>query len=77
MTVTLDEIRQLIGFQLGHPSVGENDRIVEDLGAESFDVLNIITALEERYRIAFGDDEVPGITTVTDLFRIVQGKLGV
>lgn len=74
MTVTLDDIRRLVGTQLGLDAVGGDDRIVEDLGAESFDVLNIVSALEERYDVELDDEEAAAIETVADLYRLVRKK---
>ena len=36
--VTLEEIKKLVGLQLGTRNVGEHDRLLEDLSAESADV---------------------------------------
>lgn len=36
----------LLAAQLGVSRVGESDRIVEDLWAESMDIVNIVAAVE-------------------------------
>jgi acyl carrier protein len=70
----MEEIRRLVARQLGVRKVGEDDRILEDLGAESLDVVNIIAAVEERYRVAIEEDELPDIRTVADLFECVRSR---
>lgn len=75
MTATLEEIQGMVGLQLGRRAVQAGDRIVEDLGAESVDVVNIIASVEDRYQIAIEEEELPEIVTVGDLHRCVLGKL--
>ena len=48
-TVNITDIKTLIGNQLGSNGISDDQRIVEDLGAESADVANIIAAVEDKY----------------------------
>jgi acyl carrier protein len=70
--VSLDEIKQLVSNQMGTGSVNDTDRIVEDLGAESSDVANIIAAVEDRYGIQVPEGAIKNITTVRDVYMAVQ-----
>jgi len=70
MTADAEVVIQLVAAQLGVSSVRESDRIVEDLGAESMDIVNIIAAVEERYAICFDEAELPDISTVGDLIAL-------
>lgn len=73
--VEADVVKELIAVQLGALSVDENDRIVEDLGAESMDIVNIIAAVEERYDIHIEESLLPDIATVGDLVGLVQRQV--
>ena len=73
--VEADVVKELIAVQLGAVSVDENDRIVEDLGAESMDIVNIIAAVEERYGIHIEESLLPDIATVGDLVDLVQRQV--
>ena len=53
MNATIDDIKRITALQLGIRAVGEHDRFMEDLGAESFDVLNIIIAIEQKFLAKF------------------------
>lgn len=75
MPVAMEQVRRMVSLQLGARAVRDEDRIVEDLGAESTDVVNIIATLEERYHVHITETEVARIRTVADLFRTVQSKL--
>jgi len=54
----MDEIKKLVGMQLGKRNVSENSRFVEDLGAESADVANIVATVEEKYGITIKEAEI-------------------
>ena len=73
-TVSIDEITRLVGMQLGKRNVNENDRLVEDLGAESADVANIVAIVEEKYGITIKEAEIATIFTPADLFAFVQTR---
>lgn len=75
MAVTIDDIQNLVAVQLGRNRAAAGDRIIEDLGAESLDVVNIIAAVEDRYRIRIEETELPDIQTVGDLFALVRDRV--
>ena len=72
MKVDLDAIAALVGRQLGVERVEPGDQLVEDLGAESADLLNLVAALEDGYGVTIEEEELPGLRTVRDLFERVQ-----
>ena len=73
--VTIEEISRLVGVQLGKRRVKADDRFLEDLGAESMDVVNIAGAIEDKYRIRIQESELAGIRTPSDLLRLIQKRL--
>jgi acyl carrier protein len=73
--VTIEDISTLVGVQLGKRGVKPDDRFLEDLGAESMDVVNIAAAVEDKYRIRINESEIGGIRTPSDLLRLVQERL--
>lgn len=75
MAVEANVVKELVAVQIGAVSVSESDRIVEDLGAESMDIVNIIAAVEERYAIRIEESLLPDIATVGDLVGLVQRLL--
>ena len=73
--VTIEDISTLVGVQLGKRRVKPDDRFLEDLGAESMDLVNIAGAVEDKYRIRINESEIGGIRTSSDLLRLVQRRL--
>lgn len=72
---SMDEIRKLVGLQLGLRRVDENDRFMEDLGAESADLANLIAAVEEKYQIEIKESEIAHILTPADLWDLVRQRV--
>ncbi len=69
------EILDLVALQLGARTVETGDRLVEELGAESADVLNLVATLEDRYGIEIDEEEIPGLATVADVRDLVRRRL--
>ena len=70
--ISMEDIQRLVALQLGIRLVAEDARLVEDLGAESADVANIVAAVEEKYHIVVKESEIAKIFTSTDLFELVR-----
>lgn len=49
--------------------------IVDDLGADSLDVVDMIMSLEEEFDIEIPDEDVEGIKTVGDMVKYIEGKI--
>ncbi len=71
-SVNLDDIKKIVATQLGTSKVNDTDRIVEDLGAESSDIANIIAAVEDKYKVSVSEDRIKSISTVRDVFMAIQ-----
>ena len=75
MSVTIEKIQRLVEGQLGIKGIQPGDRLLEELGAQSADVVNLISALEDQYDIDIEEDEIAELKTVNDLFTTVQKHL--
>ena len=73
--ILIEEINELVALQLGIPAVASQDRLMEDLGAESADVANIIAAVEEKYHIVVKESEIARIFTHADLLELVRKRV--
>ena len=76
-TARLEEkIKELIVKQLAVPrdQVLEDARIVEDLNADSLDIVEFIMACEEEFGIEIPDEEAERLKTVGDVFEYAKRK---
>lgn len=71
----LTEVARIIGLQLGIRGVRPQDRLLEDLGAESVDILNILLALEDRYGLVLNEGDLGYVRSVRELAGLVQDLL--
>jgi acyl carrier protein len=75
MPPSLDDIARLVSLQLGIRAVKGADRLVEDLGAESADLVNLVAAAEERYGVSLDETALARVHTVADLHALVTSQL--
>ncbi len=71
MLIALDEVCRTVGLVLGHRNPQPDDRLVEDLGSESIDLLNITVALEQKYGVSIDEAATAGVSTVRDLYDVL------
>ena len=76
MTVNVSDLKTLVGLQLGRPKIDENAHFVEELGAESADILNILLAVEDKYHVHIADDEMAEIRSTFELYNLVKRLKG-
>ena len=71
-----EEIRKAIAQQLNIPEerITEASRLIDDLKADSLDVVELVMGLEERYGIEIHDEDLPSIKTVGDIIRYIESK---
>ena len=67
------KVRSLVAEQLGVDAadVTPQASILDDLGADSLDVVELVMALEEHFDIEVPDEDVEELRTVADVERYV------
>lgn len=70
----LEKIQALLAEALNLPveKVTPDAKIVDDLGADSLDVVELLSQLEDEYGITIPDDEVESLVTVADVAAEVE-----
>jgi len=75
MKVDRAEVAAVIGATLGARQVRESDRLLEDLGLESADLLNLLTAIDDRFGVAIDELEALELRTVADLGDLIDRRV--
>ena len=67
------KVIEIIGEQLGiSASELDEDTVFADLGADSLDLFQIISALEEEFDIEFDNEEAENLKTVGDAIEYIK-----
>jgi len=71
---TAEKVKGIIVEQLGVPAedVKEGASFIEDLGADSLDIVELVMALEEEYDIEISDEDAEKILTVGDAVNYIK-----
>lgn len=69
----LAKVAELVSetLEIDESTVNESLRF-EDLGADSFDLLELVTAMEDEFGLTLDDDSLSEIATVADVVDAVQ-----
>ncbi len=72
--MTIDKIREMLANQLNVEAdkINEKSRIIEDLGADSLDMIEMLMALEEEFGITVPDEDAEKLKTVGDIAKYID-----
>jgi len=70
----IDDVKEVVVEQLSvnADEVKEDSKFVEDLGADSLDVVELVMALEEKFDIEIPDSDAESIATVGDAVKYIE-----
>lgn len=70
----LDKVKEIIIEQLGvsEDAVSNEASFIDDLGADSLDIVELIMALEEEFDIEIPDSDAEKIVTVGDVVEYIK-----
>ena len=70
----LEKIQEMLAEALNLPleKVTADAKIVDDLGADSLDVVELLSRLEEEYGIMIPDEDVENLVTVADVAAQIE-----
>ncbi|UCC66770.1 MAG: acyl carrier protein [Deltaproteobacteria bacterium] len=72
-----ERVKELIVQQLGvsESEVVPEAKFVDDLGADSLDLVELVMALEDEYGIEIPDEDAEKILTVGDALKYIQERI--
>ena len=76
MASIAERVKQIIVEQLGvdENQVEENASFVDDLGADSLDIVELVMAFEEAFELEIPDEDAEKIATVKDAITYIESK---
>jgi acyl carrier protein len=76
MAAVEQKVKQIIVEQLGvdENQVTNDASFVDDLGADSLDIVELVMAFEEAFDLEIPDEDAEKIGTVKDAIEYIEGK---
>lgn len=73
----LEKIRQIIAgiLNIDPEKVTADSTFIEDLGADSLDIFQVIMGIEEEFDIEVSPEEAEQVVTVEDAARLVRSAV--
>ncbi|MFL6723304.1 MAG: acyl carrier protein [Sphingomicrobium sp.] len=78
MSETADRVKKIVVEHLGVEAdkVTEEASFIDDLGADSLDIVELVMAFEEEFGVEIPDDAAEKITTVKDAIDYIDSNKG-
>ena len=76
MASIAERVKQIIVEQLSvdEAQVEDNASFVDDLGADSLDIVELVMAFEEAFELEIPDEDAEKIATVKDAVTYIENK---
>ena len=70
-------VKEIVVEQLGvvEDSVTSEASFIDDLGADSLDIVELIMALEEEFDLEIPDEEAEKIVTIDDVVKYIKDNI--
>ena len=70
----LEKIKKILGNQLGinEENIKMESTFVDDLAADSLDIVELVMAIEEEFGIEISDSDAEKIVTVGDVVKYIK-----
>ena len=74
--MTIDKVKEMLSNQLNVEAdkITKDSKIVEDLGADSLDMIEMLMAFEEEFGISIPDEQAMQMKTVKDIVELIDSK---
>lgn len=75
--MTIDTVKNIIAEQLDLDAddITMQASIMEDLGADSLDVVEILIAFEDEFDVKLPEEEVEKLKTVGDIVKYIEDRM--
>ena len=70
----LEKIQNILAqqFEVSADSISADTNIVDDLGADSLDVVELIMSIEDEFGVSISDEEAANLITVQKIVDFVE-----
>lgn len=74
--MSFEKVRKLLAEQLNisEDTISLKSKVIEDLGADSLDVVEMLMVLEDEFNVTVSDEESLTLKTVEDIVNLIDTK---
>ena len=72
----LESVKKIIAetLELDVKDIKEDSNLIADLGMESLDLVDLVVAFEDKYKVTIEDKDVKTLQTVKDIVTYIENK---
>jgi len=74
--MVLEKVKKILAeqFDVEEEKITADTSIINDLGADSLDVVDLLMSIEDEFEVEVPDDEIENIKTVEDLVKYIENN---
>lgn len=71
-----EQVKKILCDQLDldEEQVTEDSEVIDDLGADSLDIVDLVTTLEEEFDTEIPDEDIENLRTVGDIVKYIEER---
>ncbi len=72
--MVLEKVKAILGtqFDVDEDTITPETNIMEDLGADSLDVVDMLMSLEDEFDVEISDEEIENLQTVGEVVSYIE-----
>lgn len=71
---TIDKVKQIIAEQLciSTDEIKDDANIIEDLGADSLDVVELLMTFEDEFKVSIPDEKLEDLKSIPNIVKLID-----
>ena len=69
-----EQVKKILCDQLDEEQVTEDSEVIDDLGADSLDIVDLVMTLEEEFDTEIPDEDIENLRTVGDIVKYIEER---
>ena len=72
-----EQVKKILCYQLDleEEQVNEDSEVIDDLGADSLDIVDLVMTLEEEFDTEIPDEDIENLKTVGDIVKYIEDRV--
>lgn len=72
-----EQVKKILCDQLDleEEQVNEDSEVIDDLGADSLDIVDLVMTLEEEFDTEIPDEDIENLKTVGDIAKYIEDRV--